>query len=176
MKNIPYTSAIGSLIYAQVCTRPDITFIVNVLGRYLSNLGHDHWVAAKKVMRYLQNTKDYILIYKRVDNLEIVGYSNADIGGCTNDYNSTSNYAFTLAGGAISWKSIKQTLVTSSTMYVKFMAGYSASTQVVWLRNFISELRVIDSIQRPIVIYCDNSAVVFFYKNNKLHNGTKHAN
>ena len=53
MKTIPYDSVVGSLMYAQVCTRPDIAFIVNVLSRYLSNLGHDHWVAAKKVMRYL---------------------------------------------------------------------------------------------------------------------------
>ncbi|RVX15039.1 Retrovirus-related Pol polyprotein from transposon TNT 1-94 [Vitis vinifera] len=70
MKTIPYASAIGSLMYAQVCTRPDIAFIVNVLGRYLSNPGHDHWVAAKKVMRYLQRTKDFMLVYRRVDNLE----------------------------------------------------------------------------------------------------------
>ncbi|RVW67321.1 Retrovirus-related Pol polyprotein from transposon TNT 1-94 [Vitis vinifera] len=54
MKTIPYASAIGSLMYAQVCTRPDIAFIVNVLGRYFSNLRRDHWVAAKKVKRYLQ--------------------------------------------------------------------------------------------------------------------------
>ena len=54
MKTIPYDNAIGSLMYAQVCTRPDIAFIINVLGRYFSNLRRDHWVAAKKVKRYLQ--------------------------------------------------------------------------------------------------------------------------
>ena len=54
MENIPYASVVGSLMYAQVCTRPDIAFIVGVLGRYLSNLGQAHWVVAKKVMRYLQ--------------------------------------------------------------------------------------------------------------------------
>ena len=53
IKTIPYASVVGSLMYAQVCMRPYITFIVNVLGRYLSNPRHDHWVAAKKVMRYL---------------------------------------------------------------------------------------------------------------------------
>ena len=54
MMNIPYTSAVGSLMYAQVCTRPDIAFVVGMLGRYQSNPGMDHWKAAKKVMRYLQ--------------------------------------------------------------------------------------------------------------------------
>ena len=137
MKTIPYASVVGSLMYAQVCTRPDIAFIVNVLGRYLSNPGHDHWVAAKKVMRYLQRTKDFMLIYKRVDNLEVVGYSNFDFGGCSDDRKSTSGYIFMLVGGAISWKSVKHSLISSSTMYAKFVACYGASFQAVWLRNLI---------------------------------------
>ncbi|WKA07370.1 hypothetical protein VitviT2T_025208 [Vitis vinifera] len=94
MKTIPYASVIGSLMYAQVCTRPDIAFIVNVLGRYLSNPGRDHWVDAKKVMRYLQRTKDFMLVYRRVDNLEVVGYSDSDFGGCSDDRKSTSGYIY----------------------------------------------------------------------------------
>ena len=62
MKNTPYASAVGSLMYAQVCTRPDIAYVVGVLGRYQSNPGIDHGKAAKKVMRYLQGTKNYMLI------------------------------------------------------------------------------------------------------------------
>ncbi|WJZ99930.1 hypothetical protein VitviT2T_018335 [Vitis vinifera] len=146
MKTIPYASAIGSLMYVQVCTRPDITFIVNILGRYLSNPGHDHWVAAKKVMRYLHRTKDFMPVYRRVDNLQVVGYSDSDFGGCSDDCKSTSGYIFMLAGGAISWKSAKQSLIASSTMYAEFVACYGASSQVVWLRNLISELQVVDSI------------------------------
>ncbi|KAL6311085.1 hypothetical protein AAG906_021200 [Vitis piasezkii] len=82
MKNIPYASAVGSLMYAQVCTRPDIAFAVGMLGRYQSNPGIDHWKAAKKVMRYLQGTKDYKLMYKRTSNLEVVGYSDSDFLLC----------------------------------------------------------------------------------------------
>ncbi|XP_059281305.1 secreted RxLR effector protein 161-like [Lycium ferocissimum] len=147
---------------------------MNVHGKYLSDPGHDHWVAAKKVMRYLQKTKDHILIYQKVDSLEVVGYSDANFGGCTDDYKHTSSYVFTLTGGAITWKSIKQMLVTSSTMYAEFVACYSASTQAIWLRNFIGELKVVASIQRPIVMYCDNSTAIFFSKNNKLSSETKH--
>uniref|UniRef100_A0A2N9HUB9 Reverse transcriptase Ty1/copia-type domain-containing protein n=1 Tax=Fagus sylvatica TaxID=28930 RepID=A0A2N9HUB9_FAGSY len=65
MKNIPYASAVGSLMYAQVYTRPDIAFAMGMLGRYQSDPGLDHWRAAKKVMRYLQGTKDYMLMYRR---------------------------------------------------------------------------------------------------------------
>ena len=174
MNTIPYASAIGSLMYAQVCTRPHIAFIVNVLGRYLSNPRHDHWVAAKKVMRYLQRTKDFMLVYRRVDNLEVVGYSDSDFSGCSDDRKSTSGYIFMLVGGAISWKSVKQSLIASLTMYAEFVAYYGASSQAVWLRNLISELQVVDSIFRPIVIYCDNNATVLYSKNNKISTCSKH--
>ena len=74
MKAIPYASAVGSIMYAQVCTRPDIAFVVGMLGRYLSNPGMNHWIAVKKVLRYLQRTKDFELTYRRSDHLELVGY------------------------------------------------------------------------------------------------------
>ncbi|KAL6322834.1 hypothetical protein AAG906_020834 [Vitis piasezkii] len=116
MERFPYASAIGSLMYAQVCTRPDIAYIVGMLGRYLSNLGMDHWKKAKRVMRYLQRTKDYMLTYRRSSHLEIVGYSDSDFTGCLDSRRSTSGYIFMLAGGTVSWKSVKQTLIASSTM------------------------------------------------------------
>ncbi|RVW67446.1 Retrovirus-related Pol polyprotein from transposon TNT 1-94 [Vitis vinifera] len=72
MERFPYASAIGNLMYAQVCTCPDIAYIVGMLGRYLSNPGMDHWKKAKRVMRYLQRTKDYMLTYRRSSHLEIV--------------------------------------------------------------------------------------------------------
>ena len=108
MKKIPYASAVGSLMYAQTCTRPDISFAVGILGRYQSDPGFEHWKAAKKVMRYLQGTKDYMLTYKRSEQLEVVGYSDSDYGGCLDSLKSTSGFVFMLANGAISWKSEKK--------------------------------------------------------------------
>ena len=107
MKNIPYASAVGSLMYAQVCTRPDIAFAVGMLGRYQSNPSKDHWKAAKKVMRYLQGTKDYKLMYRWTSNLEVVGYSDSNFAGCVDSRKSISGYIFIFAGGAISWRSVK---------------------------------------------------------------------
>ena len=78
MQKIPYASAVGSLTYAQVCTRLDITFVVGVLGRYLSNPGLQHWKAVKCVMHCLKRTKSYMLTYQKSDNLEIIEYSNSD--------------------------------------------------------------------------------------------------
>ena len=128
MKGIPYASAVGSLMYAQVSTRPDIAFAVGILGRYQSNPGMEHWKVAKRVMRYLQGTKDYKLTYKHSDHLEVIGYSNSDFAGCIDSRKSTSGYIFILAGGAISWRSKKQSIIASSTMEVEFIGCYEATS------------------------------------------------
>ncbi|RVW22637.1 Retrovirus-related Pol polyprotein from transposon TNT 1-94 [Vitis vinifera] len=114
MERFPYASAIGSLMYAQVCMRPIIAYIVGMLGRYLSNPGMDHWKKAKRVIQYLQRTKDYMLTYRRSSHLEIVGYSDSNFAGCLDNRRSTSGYIFMVDGRAVSWKSVKQTLIASS--------------------------------------------------------------
>jgi hypothetical protein len=131
MKNIPYASAVGNLLYAQVCIRHDIAMAVGMLGRYQSNPGMEHWKAAKRVMRYLQGTKDYGLTYRYTDHLEVVGYSDSDFAGCVDSRKSTSGYIFLLAEGAISWRSAKQTIVATSTMEAEFIACYEATTQAL---------------------------------------------
>ncbi|KAL0286530.1 UNVERIFIED_CONTAM: hypothetical protein Scaly_2791000 [Sesamum calycinum] len=81
---------------------------------------------------------------------------------------------FLLANGAISWKSTKQTITASSTMEAEFVACYEATSQALWLRHFITGLKIVDSIFKPIQIFCNNSAVVFFSKNNKSGSRNKH--
>ncbi|KAK8328782.1 hypothetical protein V6Z12_A11G275200 [Gossypium hirsutum] len=64
LHQIPYVSRVGSLMRAQVCTHLNIAYIVVMLGRFLNNTGVDHWIATKRVMRYIQRTKDYMLTYR----------------------------------------------------------------------------------------------------------------
>ena len=64
MENIPYAYVVGSLMYLPTCTRSDISFAVGMVGRYQSNPSIDHWKAAKKVLKYLHRTKDYMLTFK----------------------------------------------------------------------------------------------------------------
>ena len=174
MESIPYASLVGSLMYAQTCTRPDISFAVGMLGRYQSNPGIDHWKAGKKVLRYLQGTKDYMLTYKRSSHLEVVGYSDSDYAGCVDSRKSTFGYMFLLAGGAVSWKSGKQSVIATSTMEAEFVACFEATVHALWLRNFILRLGLVDNIEKPLRIYCDNSAAVFFSKNDRYSKGAKH--
>ena len=129
MERIPYASVVGSLMYAQTCTRPDISFAVGMLGRYQGNPGLDHWKAAKKVLRYLQGTKNYMLTYRRSNHLEVIGYSDSDYAGCVDTRKSTFGYLFLLAEGAISWKSAKQSVIVASTMEAEFVACFEATVQ-----------------------------------------------
>ena len=115
-----------------------------------------------------------MLTYKRSEQLRVVGYSDSDYGGCLDSLKSTSGFVFILANGAISWKSEKQSITTSSTMEVEFVACFEASSHALWLRNFVSGLGVVDSIAKPLRIYCDNTATVFFSKNGKFSSGSKH--
>jgi hypothetical protein len=115
-----------------------------------------------------------MLTFRHTDHLEVIGYTDSDFGGCVDSRKSTFGYVFVLAGGAISWKSAKQTIIASSTMEAKFVACFEATVQALWLRNFISGLRVMDSIARPLKIYCDNAAAVFFSKNDRYSKGIKH--
>ena len=173
MKTVPYASAVGSLQYAQVCTRPDLAFVTNVLGRFQKDPGLEHWKLVKKALRYVKGTKGLMLTYRRSDSLEIKGYADSDFAGDEDDRKSTTGYIFTLAGGAISWKSSKQSVTATSTMYAEFIACYEASGQVEWLKKFIPGLRVVDSIERPLKMYCDNQPAVFYAHNNKKSTATK---
>ncbi|RVX03502.1 Retrovirus-related Pol polyprotein from transposon TNT 1-94 [Vitis vinifera] len=106
-------------------------FIILVL--YVDDIllaSSDVWITgknAKRVMRYLQRTKDYMLTYRRSSHLEIVGYSDSDFVGCLDNRKSTSGYIFMLAGESVSWKSVKQTFIASSTIEAEFIACYEAS-------------------------------------------------
>ncbi|XP_043725534.1 secreted RxLR effector protein 161-like [Telopea speciosissima] len=131
MKDIPYSSTMGSLMYVMICTRSAISYAVGMLGRYVSNPDMDHWVTAKKVMHYLQGTKDYMLTYRATNQLEVIGYSDSDFSSCLDSRKSTSGYVFLLAGGAISWKSKKLTCVSTSTMETEFVACFEATSMVI---------------------------------------------
>ena len=115
-----------------------------------------------------------MLTYRRCDQLDVVGYLDSDFAGCVDIRKSIFAYLFLLAGGAISWKSANQSIIDASTIEAEFVACFEATVHGLWLQNFISGFRVIDSIVKPLKIYCDNSATVFFSKNDKYSKGIKH--
>ena len=115
-----------------------------------------------------------MLIYRRTDDLKVIGYSDSDFAGCVDSWKSTSGYIFMFSSGAVSWRSIKQTLTATSTIEAEFASYFKATSHGIWLKSFIAGLRVVDSISRSLRIYCDNSAAIFMAKNNKSGSRSKH--
>ena len=104
----------------------------------------------------------------------MVGFSDSDYAGCVDDKKFTSGYIFMMDEGAVSWKSVKKTLTPSSTMEVEYMPCYEATCHTIWLRNFISTLEVVQSISRPLKLFYDNSAAVYFSRNTRSISRSKH--
>ena len=125
-------------------------------------------------MRYLQGTKYYMVMYRQTDNLNVIGYSDSDFIGCVDSCKSTSGYIFMMVGETISWKSVKQTLTTTSTIEVEFASCFEATSHGVWLKSFISGIKIVYTISRPLRIFCINLVVVFMSKNNKSGSRSKH--
>ena len=162
-QEFPYLSAIGALMYLANCTRPDIAFAVNLLARYSSEPTNRHWKGIKDIFRYLQGTKDLGLFYRRNQDLSLVGYADAGYLSDPHTSKSQTGYVFLCGGTAISWKSSKQTLVSTSMNHSEIIALYEASRECVWLRRMISHIQLtcgLNTVQTPTIIYEDNAACV----------------
>jgi hypothetical protein len=120
MSKVPYASAIGSIMYAMVCTRPDVSYALSMTSRYQSNPGEGHWTAVKNILKYLKRTKDSFLVYGGEEKLVVKGYTDASFQTDRDDTVSQSGFVFCLNGGAVSWKSSKQETVADSTMEAEY--------------------------------------------------------
>ena len=104
MSKVPYVSTIGSLMYAMLCTRPDIAHAVRVMSRFMSRLGKQHWEAVKWILKYLKGSSNTCLCFTGA-SLKLQGYVDADFAGDIDSRKSTTRFVFTLGSTAISWAS-----------------------------------------------------------------------
>ena len=173
MRRVPYASTVGSLMYAMLCTRPDICYAVGIVSRYQSNPGKEHWIAVKHILKYLRRTRNYILIYSGGD-LKPIGYTDSDFQSDRDSRKSTSGSVFTLGGGAVIWRSIKQSSIADSTMEAEYIAACEAAKESVWLRKFCTDLEIVLRMNEAITLYCDNSGAVANSKEPRSHKRGKH--
>jgi len=173
MAKVPYASAVGSLMYAMLCTRPDICHAVGIVSRFQSNPGPNHWVAVKHIFKYLRRTRNYMLVYSGED-LTPLGYTDSDFQSCLDSRKSTSGSVFTLGGGSVVWRSVKQTCTSDSTMEAEYVAASDASKEAVWLRKFLMDLEVVPGVDKPLRLYCDNSAAIANTKEPRYQKMSKH--
>ena len=154
---IEYASAIGSLMYFVQCTRPDIAFVVSKLSRFTSSPIYEHWKSIKRVLGYIKKTKNLGLQYLKFP-VVMEGYTDASWISSVGDNKSTTGWVFTLGGGAISWKSKKQTLITHSTMEYEFVTLAETGKEAEWLRNFLLEIPLTSNDLFSISIHCYSQA------------------
>ena len=169
MAGRPYREAVGSLMYAAVGTRPDISFAVGQVARFCDNPGSAHWEAVKRIFCYLKGTRDHWLVYGEKEH-SISGYTDAD-GMSNEDRHAISGYAFLIDGGAVSWSSKRQSIVTLSTAEAEYVAATHAAKEAVWLREFISEIY---KPQDPMTLYSDSQSAIALARNEQFHARTKH--
>jgi hypothetical protein len=151
-----YSQIIGSLMYLASATRPDFSFAVNKLSRFVSNPGDDHyWKAFERVMCYLKGTMDYGIHYTRYPNV-LEGYNNSNWISVADEIKATSGYVFTLGGGAVSWKSCKQPILTRSTIEAELTALYTATVEAEWLRELLMDLPIVEKSIPAILMNCNN--------------------
>ncbi|CAJ2658330.1 unnamed protein product [Trifolium pratense] len=169
-KKIPYASAVGSLMYAMVCTRPDIAHAVGVVSRFLSNPGKDHWQAVKWILRYLRGTSKVCLCFGGGDPV-LDGYTDADMAGDLDCRKSTSGYMMTFAEAAVSWQSRLQKCVALSTTEAEYIAATEAAKELLWMKKFLQELGI---EQEKFMLFCDSQSAIHLGKNPTFHSRSKH--
>ena len=153
-------------------SRPDITYSVSTLARYSSRPNQQHWTALKRVLRYLKGTVKYGICYTQKSSKECIGYSDADWAGDLGDRKSTSGYLYQISGGAVTWRSKKQSCVALSTAEAEYMALSSAAQEAVWLRQLTAELR--SPPETATTIFEDNQSAIAMTKNPQFHGRAKH--
>ena len=173
MRQVSYASTVGSLMYVLLCTRPDIYYSVGMVSQYQSNLGPKHWQAVKCILKYLRKTRDYILVH-RYEDLIPIGYTDLDFQSNLDFRKSTSGCVFTFEGGAITWRSVKQSCIADSTIEAEYVAAYEEGKEAIWLKKFLSDLGVVRIEQVPIILFCDNSGAVAQSKDPRNHKKGKH--
>ena len=172
MEKVPYSSAVGSVMYYMICTRPDLAFAISVLSRYMSNPGREHWLAMKWLLRYIGTTSDLGLLYtKNGDHIDVEGFVDSDFAGDRDSRRSTSAYFFKVCGSCVSWKSQLQPVVALSTTEAEYIAATEGIKEGIWIQGLLQELKIYNG---TATVFSDSQSAIHLCKNPVFHDRTKH--
>ena len=171
---MPYANVVGSIMYFMVCCRPDLSYFMSVVGRFMANPGKRHWEDAKWVLRYISGTIDVGLKYaNRGEVPSIEGYVDFDFAKSIDTRKSTTGYAFKVFGNLVNWRANLQSVVALSTTEVEYIATNETVKESLWLRDLVSELLQVKEL-KTTVIHCDSQSAVSLSKNQVYHDRRKH--
>jgi hypothetical protein len=169
----PFRAFVGTVMYLMITTRPDIAYAVIQLARFVNDPRHEHIAYSKRLMRYLQGTKDLGLCYQRQQTLQVRCYSDADWAGDVDTRRSVTGYVLTVNGGAISWRCQQQKTVAHSSCEAELMALAAALKEVLWMRKMLPDLG--HDVSKPTTMFEDNQGCIAIATNQRgMTARTKH--
>ena len=172
----PFREAVGAFMHLMTATRPEIAFAVNYVSRFMKNPQVEHWMAVKRILRYLQGTKSHGIYFKPDDKVDFCGYSDADRAGDHADRKSTSGYAFILMGAPVIWGNKKQSSVSLSTSEAEYIALSLAIQEGKWVHRLLCEIldAAEDKSGPELKIMEHNQSCIKMTKNPANHGRAKH--
>ncbi|UYV61655.1 hypothetical protein LAZ67_1005777 [Cordylochernes scorpioides] len=170
MPKFPFREAVGSLMFASCVSRPDITYAVSQVSKFLEYPGPAHCTTVKNIFRYLKGTPHMGILFTGQDQL--VGYSDSDFARDVDSRKSTTGYAFMMNGGTVSWASQRQPIIALSTTESEYIAACSAAKELIWIRRLLQGIGC--DITKETELYIDNQAAIKLVENPVFHKRTKH--
>ncbi|CAM8895916.1 unnamed protein product [Rhodiola kirilowii] len=173
IKNVPYSNVIGCLLYAMVCTRPDISHGVSLVSRHMANPGRSHWQVVKWMLRYIKGTLDKGLLFggDQLTSEIVEGFVYSDYAGSVDIRKSQTGLVFTVFGTVVSWKANLQKVVALSTTEAEFIAITEAVKEALWLKGIMAEL---GHGQECVKVHSDTQGAIHLSKHQVFHERSKH--
>ncbi|XP_020261941.1 uncharacterized protein LOC109837959 [Asparagus officinalis] len=157
-----YHRLVGRLIYLRH-TRPDISFAVSVVSRYMHDPRNGHMDAVYQILRYLKSVPGKGLIFRKNGHVSIEGYCDSELASCADDRRSTSGYCIFIGGNLVWWKSKKQSVVARSTAEAEYRAMALGVAELLWLKSMLVELKLDQGAKMKL--WCDNKSAISLANN-----------
>jgi len=166
-----YRCIVGSLIYMTI-TRPNLNYAVGVVSQFMQTSRKPHLDVVRHILKYIKHTLQCRIFYEAKNQLQIHGYTDANWAGNVSDRRLTSGFMFSFGSGAVSWNSKKQPTIALSSTEAEYKGVAIIACEIVWLQKLFSDLG--QSVDAPVVIYCDNISSILLINNPVYHARTKH--
>ncbi|XP_071678452.1 uncharacterized mitochondrial protein AtMg00810-like [Lolium perenne] len=166
-----YRSIVGALQYLTL-TRPDLAFSVNKICQFLHAPTTEHWTAAKRILRYVQDTLQLGITFRRSSSTFLSAFTDADWAGCLDDRRSTGDFAIFVGPNLFFWSARKQATVSRSSTEAEYKDLANATAELIWVEALLTELGV--KLKEKPSIWCDNLGATYLSANPVFHARTKH--
>jgi hypothetical protein len=164
---------VGCIFYLTT-TKPNISFVVGIIFRFMQNPCKVQWFVAKRVLKYLKGTQYFGLRYSKVDDFNLIRYSDTDFVGDKKNGVSNSSYLMSLGLKNVSWRSCKQSVLSNCTTKEEYVVVVEESKEILWFKKILEDLQEKQVNYTPLLV--DNTYAIKLSKNPRFHDRNKNIN